>query len=336
MDQTLPSPNNTKKSRSFFFFGVIVIILLTVAAVLRVLTPQSQPIPATPFVSENRNKTTTVYEGVTYTGPEKNLPKQLDIAIADAPQTTEQKTLDTFIQNFHLVLDSDAPKDMPIWRANENMLYKDETSARYSFLAQSSQTLEDGRVDKDAAITAAQNFIKTYFPNLELSSQTDAIEYLDTHSFDIDAAPPEKANSVKVNFAYSINGFPLFFSKERDFPFQVMVNHANEIFRVDFFPQFIAPRVTGQRSVISLQTAVTQIQQGKAAVIAANFTKEQLKLAELKNVTLTDVSLEYRLDPSTQVIFPFFRFIGTATNEIGDNLTVEIITPAVATTTVVQ
>ena len=46
---------------------------------------------------------------------------------------------------------------------------------------------------------------------------------------------------------------------------------------------------------------------------------------------MTQVKIEYRYQEGSNTLFPFYRFSGTATNDQGTKLEVEIITPAIET-----
>jgi hypothetical protein len=127
---------------------------------------------------------------------------------------------------------------------------------------------------------------------------------------------------------------PIYIGHEATAPVTVVVNNLLAVHKVRFQTSFFefAPSEL-KLPLVSLATALENINtNNEASIISAydenvgSFTLDQIKSGELKTVIL-----EYRVDLDAGLAYPFYRFAGELTNQDGQVIQAEIITPAVVT-----
>lgn len=299
-------------------------IALLVAAIFRVLTPVPPEVPQTPLATTNILKSRTTFAQVTYTGP---TPDSLPGKLILAQITGADNLLTPLIKNLRLIKEGS-----DTWKNDQyNLAYE----ADLQFYILDNQALAFSTVavhpDLAAATTAATNFLTQQFGVSNYQAIPAHTQFLSSAGH-FDPVPESEATAVKLVFAPHLGGVPIVISNSSVMPIELFIDGNNQVRKVFFFEQIPQYQPLPEVEVFDVPTAITQINQGQAAIIA--FSQQKLLQVSLKQITsaqLTKVFLEYRSDPNSRLLVPYYRFVGTAVNDLEDTLDIELITPAVVT-----
>lgn len=330
------SPLKSKNS-TFYRAGIIIAVIISLfviaGSIFRVLTPPQTPIYQTNLTLENKNFTKTKFTSIQYTGDQIDIPEKFAIAKPTLDtQTSEDITL-ALVEQFDL---DPVPELEQYWQNSAYKLYKDPDLELFLFLKNVELTgnkTQPPFLQKDQAISDASNFVRQILPSVELTPQVTATQPIElTDEFTV--TTEDKANAYQVPFSPSINGFPVFYKKEAQFAFMVLVDGNNELQRIEFNPLFKKYAPAEEKNSISLEQAIKNIQAGTGSIIDVTFIDSELSLADLQGAEFKSVSIEYREDPIQNIAYPFFRFAGPATTADGTTAEIQVITPAITTTRV--
>jgi len=310
---------------------VVAVVILLIGAVVQVYTPKTIKIPVTTFTKTNSNNTVPNLKKVTYTGPTPDFPNQFSIfsATTVASDTDIVKTLSA---KYGLLRPN---TEANFWVNGDMSLVHDTTTNTYSLTLKdlSNETLPV--VDPTKAEEVATAYLKDTFPEIQLRPQMDQATYF-VLGLEVESTSPQsQATAVTIPYTAALDNedFPVFAAKTNTSLFSVTVDGQNTVRVISFSPQFQQYTKIGVQPPISISDALTQIQNGVASIISASivdFTRVQM--SDLTAATFTDVAVEYRSDPQSGMLYPFYRFSGTATSANNVTADVSVITPAIKTT----
>ncbi len=310
-------------------FIALVIVLLVVSAVLRAIAPPVVKIPQSQdFTQKNLYGTKTTFQNITYTGTEFKVPTQLSIAQFTPMALTGDKLATQFETDFNLTA-LGIPANT--WAGTSYSFSLAEGSG-HNVLNKDDAFPSAQIVNKDQAIQTAQTFLQKYIPGNTLQVISDKINYY-ADSPEPAVTDASKSNLVFLPFSYVIDGYPVFYQNQRDYPFEFLVDPENNIHKFSYYPFFIQISPGQKQNTISIAQAVTNINAGKASLISMDADDTSVTdISQITSAKLNAVSIEYRTDSQSGYVYPFFRFLGTATNGKNESFQVEIITPAIQTT----
>ncbi len=310
---------------------IAAVILLIISAILRVLTPPPVQIPTTALTTTNIRNLPASFHNLTFSGSPIHIPNQLSIAKITSLSALSPDVINKIVTDFNLQLAAAATPDS--WSSKDYTFYLDTSSNDYFFLKNSSQLTQaqPPLVNADQATQVAQNFVQKYFSNQSLSVQKDGIQYL-IGDADVEQSPPNKATLILIPFSYTIDNTPVFIGNKASFPLSVLVDGSNQIVKVEFSSTALSYQLLQKNNLISLDRAIQNINNQKAAVIAAGNTQPgALDLSNIQSGNLQKVWLEYHTDDKNGLIYPFYRFRGNVTDNKNNSYFIELITPAVET-----
>jgi len=313
--------------RKNWFITLIIVAgtAVLIATILRFLTPKSQPLPASPYVTINLDGSKTAFGKVTFTGTAPEFPRELSIAQV---QTSDSDLATKLIADYGLVPNKNSAL---FWQGEEYALYYNEEATQYSFLVTSEpEASETDRVEVSAARTVAQEFISTYFPKTQLQILESDIKYF---ADERQVSEPQQATHVQFPFTYQVDNFPIKVSSVNINPLVITINHDLKILRASFFPQAHTLQTVDKKPLISVTKAIENLNLDHGAVISV-FQKDsqEVDMTSLQVVTLNSATLEYRIDEILHIAYPFYHFFGTAVDAEGVSFEIEVVTPAVAST----
>lgn len=310
-----------------FYFLAVLAIIIVVSSILRLLTPQPIEIPATNFVTSNHDQTSTDFEQITYQGPNFEVPNKLSIASVLPAQTTPEFSKNSLIKAFAL---TPHPSLENLWTSTAFALTENTDNQQLTLSSQDLSPLQ-GNITQEIALKVAQQFVNEYFPNLKLQPQTDSIAFLSAANEHYQQVSPDEAAQITIPYSFQIESLPVYFEHQDQLPFMVTVNSKPQIQKVVFAPQHIELTIIQTVAPISIEKALENINQlNLGSVVKAHLNDPQpLDISQLKSGRMEKVSLEYRIDSTLNLAYPFYRFTGTATNLAGKEIEVQIITPAI-------
>lgn len=217
-----------------------------------------------------------------------------------------------------------------VWLSNDknSSLSVDTINKLIEYSTTSNSTIKP---DLLTAKTQAVNFIRKFNLGKNISEEPSRIQYL-AGDLEVTDTTPDNADIIALYFSQKIDGFPLFVDSSTFSDLFVWVGGGNQVIKADF-PQRLTPTVSEKNlTSISFDRARSAVESKKGSIVSITIDKQIVNnKVNLGNVTLSDVSIEYRLDSKSNTFYPFYRFDGLSTiKDTGQDVSVVIITPAVA------
>ncbi|OGJ37466.1 MAG: hypothetical protein A2383_00380 [Candidatus Pacebacteria bacterium RIFOXYB1_FULL_39_46] len=303
---------------------------IVLSFILRLLTPSPTIISKTDFITTNKSGDSTKFSKITYVGsPYTEVPEKLSLLTIQPNSTSLEYVKNTIIEQYDLEQIINLPN---LWQGTNFSLSYNENDDEYVF---SSNYASPTQIvaSLPQAINTSQQFIAKIFPNVQFSVLDEQVKYFGG-SFQVNEVKPKEANIVEIPFAYSFDNIPVYLNHKSGSALRIMVNGLYEIQKVIFQPDILLLIPTEKTiGIISVETALENINNHNEASVVSAFEINTgiFTLEEVREGTLTSVSLEYRADLKTGFAYPFYRFVGELINQTGQVIQAEIITPAVPT-----
>jgi hypothetical protein len=278
------------------------------------------------------------FSNIIYSGPLINTPPTLPHAkVSTNPSLTEPIVFDTLVNTYQLSPTTPGK----IWQninSNENesvTLIKFPGNGCYELIIAGTPHPDLAIWDTSTIFANATNFLTRHLQLTNLYPLSDQLVYW-YGEYETEVATATDSNIVIVPFVHQIVDLPVYYKTLAGWPFTVYLNNQHQPFRLDYCPQFIAlePSTTTYPT-ISLEQAVSNINANSTvtSIISANQKDyETFDNTRYTSGTLTSVSLEYRIDETAALAYPFYRFSGTLYDSAQVPVDVELITPAINVT----
>ncbi|MBT3249677.1 MAG: hypothetical protein HN846_03435 [Candidatus Pacebacteria bacterium] len=319
-----------KNKKIFIYLGIFSVTLLVLSAILSVLTPQQQEIPATEFNNTNINKTTSDFSNVVFVGQKPQFPEKLSVDGVTKIED-EDEIISKILLTYNLKPNSQSER---YWTSSQGIyLHQDIYSKKYQLSLNTESAQKLSKLTTEQALDVATSEIKKIFPTLSFSPLENQIIFLKNSIEFYKKSTFEDADIINIPFSYTIDSYPLRYQKESVDPFMVMLNNEGQVVRIDFSPFFISTQTISKNFRIPIDQAVANINNNQGSII--NFGMEQGTSADLsviKSANLSSINIEYRYDEEIGFAYPFYRFSGKAEDLSGQTIQLEIITPAIETT----
>lgn len=308
---------------------IAVCVSLIAAAIFRILTPQNPPIPQTQLITENFNGSRSQFANITFSGSTPVVPNTFSVVTTES-QSSPEVLKNTLISSFNLTPSANSPT---IFNGPE--YYLSVTNSSAWVLSRNATNPPPNIVDKESSLQVATQFVNQYLPNLSFLPQTDMISYYHGDEIHFDEDSADDANIIAIPFAQSIDFIPLYQVNKVKPQIVIWLTSDNQVFKAEFTPPYYNLGVTtATLNSIPVEKAVANINNNQASIIQSTQSEfGPVELSQIVSGDLKTVLVEYRLDPDLLIAYPFYRFSGTVKNTNGTQMEVQIITPAVATTT---
>lgn len=304
------------------------VLALIITFILRLITPQQPVAPKTNFVTTDATGKSVSFANITFTGTPPTVPTTLPFASIQPSQTTLDYVKDQLIKTYALQQVTGVES---LWQGDAYTLSYDSYADDFLFYAK--LIPEDAPLtEPNKAIDQAQAFVQKTFPNLALVPDRANVIYFQGLE-ELESTTVDKAVAVEVPFTYTVENIPVYLGHERTAPIAVIINNQYTVQKVVFQPNFVTFVPSTQKAtIIPLNTALENINTKSQASVVSAFesTTGVFTLDQVTAGILTSVQLEYRADLNSGLAYPFYRFSGKLTNQDGQTIQAEIITPAVA------
>ena len=192
-------------------------------------------------------------------------------------------------------------------------------------------TLTNKKLEKEALLKIGEEYANNIFQtnlsaiNSEVSFYKNALEHPEVSSY-------SEAEYLKIPMAVNFKDIPIMYKNSHEYPFFVTLDIAGNVSTLSFTPSVVAFDSLNEKTLISIDQAVENINNNQATIISAGVSQAaSIELEEIIGGNLNKYQLEYRVDETTSYIIPYYRFSGEVQNLNEELYTVEIITPAVKT-----
>lgn len=305
---------------------IFVIIALLISAILMILTPQKEKVVQSDFVTSNYNQTQSTFKKVIFTGGETTVPETFKIYQIDTMLSLGDVLASAIIRDYQL---ENHEKLENYWIKDKHVLIKNTYENRWSLDFSPQKNENRVTIIVDEAIDKCFNFYSKYNIASTLTAQKDNIIYLDGN-LQQEEADPKKATSLQIPLSYELDGYPVFYQNESNYPFFCKINNNYEIERIVFKENLHVFKLVREIPSISIDQAIKNIKNGKVSIInAQSKIVEAIDLNWINEAELQSVSIDYRFDENLKIAYPFYKFQAKIINSAGIDIQAELITPAV-------
>ena len=308
--------------------GVLIVILLTILVIigiiLRLLTPTRIPIDTQNTKLPSLNNETFTITSTRYTGLSLTIPSTLAYyqvrplssnEITSKIATSYNLTPHPVVQNFWISSDKQTTLSV-----NEQGLI--------TFATTTSSPAMPANYSIQQAVNTAYAQLATFGLDPKIF-KVGSTKYLSGEGEELlSTANP---TFLEIKLIPQVNEYPLIYSSQTE-PFNIFYLNANYVINKAIFSPISFDIISESRaSTLTLDQAIEQINLGNLTVINvySDITNPTVDL-DLERINFTKVILEYRFNPSTNTILPYFHFTGVEDNDLGRQ-NIEVITPAIVT-----
>lgn len=331
-----------------FLTGLLAFALLAAGLTLifSALTPKNKnSIPETEVVTSNFDGSSSKISNVSYTGKEIEVPSKLVVARFSVDPTAAEQISQALASQYSL---NPIAQSENILVNGQYSLFRDQKREEFIFamdisnrpsLEATSSTLPDlvdyqakQTINQDRAYQTALTYVQKLVPSFAYRPIPSSTHYFSANKAHLEETQQTQADLIEFELAPYIGEYPVLFSHREYAPIRIMLDRSYQVIRFIYQFSLFSTSLPKEINSISLQTALANLNNGEGSVIAAYQDEAvPLDLEIIKNVVLTDVQLQYRVDRTSGVVLPVYYFVGTAENNAGNSMRIQLITPAVKT-----
>jgi hypothetical protein len=290
---------------------IISVVMIFISRLIKTNTTVPAP-PSTPqptMTSRYGDRTQPIT--VNYTGPDTSLPKELQHYMGDSPnsnllssQLAAKLNLSPHDLVKNLWINEDGSRGLSLDAANHVI--------QLTLAVLTSKTTPN--IDK--AVAVAETYLNA-IGITEIQLLPEYAEYIDAtgeyHSIN-EVFTIDNSVAVHIPFLHTINNTPLFLGTTNWEDTAIIVSGDYDIIKITLTPPLENITQTNIRPTKSLTDALKEIELG-------NFIYTHLALSgnpippspnDPANLTLNQVQIEYRLNPTTASIDPYYSFSGSS------------------------
>lgn len=337
----------TIKSKPFLS-GMLAFMLLAAGLTLifSALTPADKnTIPETKLVTTNFDGSTSKLGSVIYSGKKIEVPSKLMVAQFRVDPTAAEQISQYLTSEYGL---DPIPQSENILIKNQYSLFRDQKKEEFIFAVDVSQQtttnaslsaqldLADYQskqiINQDRAFESAQLYIQKLLPSFSYRPIPSSAHYYSADKTHLDETQQTQADVVEFELAPFIGEYPVLFEHREYAPMKIMLDSSYRVIRLIYQFALFSTALSKEIDSISLETAIENLNNGRGSIVSAyQDAAEPLNLEVVKDVDLTQVQIEYRVDQSSGLVLPVYFFTGTAKNNAGDTMRIQLFTPAVKT-----
>jgi hypothetical protein len=308
--------------------AIFVVMMLTISTALNLLTPP--PIDKQNLIISDIS-INTKFE-FDYDKPP--LPTQLQIFESQPTLSLDQLAIQV-VSDLNLT----PIPELPGYWANNSQTEVLNTRADRALTF--NKTYQNGFLSSsgDSSPALASQNAQEFVDNLEIFSDPEyhlsaPIPQVFNESETRDPASPKEANVYKFELSYSIGKIPFVTDTNGGPPVLIWSNLDGNIFKADFYPQNNKLVAVAKLNSLSWKTIEKKLNSGLVTYLSIQEVNPFAPTANehsFSEVILADANLEYRINPTNNLVIPYIRFMGLAVSKEGFKYQVNLITPAVPT-----
>ncbi len=326
MEYIVQQPAKKKTSSWVVILFFVVVILLGFNYLASFFTDKG--VPKQELVSTNYNSTISVFHNVTYTGILPQLPSSLPTAsVTKVSGDTAQFEAKLFsVYDFKPV-----PQAPNVWQNNDYSLVKIPDPLTYVMSRETSPIKAQKGIILSDAIATARTTVATLLPNEKIEPMSSAVQFYtvweDGHP---DVASQSEANAVEIPFGYQYGPYPVLYNTNYSYPVSIIVTNDGKIGKITAQPFILEFTPQKNFATLSLAEALKAIEVGDGSIVYQNYVGSGTpSLENILSAAFSSVTVEYRVDDTTTLLVPYYRFKGILTNSENVDFDAEVITPAI-------
>ncbi|MBP7875362.1 hypothetical protein KA012_00005, partial [Candidatus Woesebacteria bacterium] len=330
MSDRLTSPPALSKARQFaakhwLVLSLGTILITAVVGIVAQLLTSTPPPPEPTPLQGNPDNTQTAFYGITFTGNAPVVPEKMWVArVLRFDETNSGALLDSLIKNFDL---QQSPYVSSVWSGDNYSLEYDSPTNEYRLSKNFDLEAEQTDIIKPTSVAQlvgiAEGEVKKIVPSVDYVSFPTKAQLLRGVT-ELEPATLEDATYLAIPFGLSYYNTPVLLGFARTFPMTAYVDAAGVVVRIVAQPFSAEFEASSQHTTLSTQEAIQQIQLGTGSIIDSYSPNTVTPLLEkIVRGKFTSATLEYRIDPATNLLIPYYHFVGTLANNENDVFTAE-------------
>lgn len=324
------------RSKKTLVFGLAIVSLLSIVY----LAFNIQPKPNT--------KPSTALQVPSYNQPLESLQKTITVNFTKVALPTLPQTLNIYegsknSSNIEQIAATLATKygltqipNIQDWSNSDQsvVLSSENNSSSLSLLVSSHQkpnfytgpskpTLE-GAIESSTKLATSLNIINNPKP---LPEQAKYFKYSGDH---IDNSTSSNFDLVEIPFTETVNNYPFYLNGNPLPSLSIMVGQSNNMIKITVTPQpLILGKITKNLSPLNIDQLKNKLSQGDFQLLDIQTQEPVGIINTISNITISKISLEYRLNSSDGLVIPYFRITGTSTTNDTVPSETLVVTPAI-------
>jgi hypothetical protein len=307
------------------------ILAVSISWIFKLVTPTQ--VETQPTVLKNVANLNTNLQGITFTGTAPSIPEQLPTGSLLSYEEVANVVKDRLISKFQLT-----PKDgstkiyqnddftLSILSNPDQFTLSQKTTPSSQPLSQFSQPLLEELVRNSDAIVAE------LYPENPPQIVKEQVRYIGSAQEPAITDSVAEAELVMIPYLYQFNGYPVYLEQNTQYVAYFMFNAKKELVKAEFRPYLITFSPEKNFQSVPLPLAMSNINNNRAALIYTDSYGQGTNMS--LNITagvLDSARLEYRVDPTTSSLVPYYHFYGTLNETADQDITAQLITPAIQT-----
>jgi hypothetical protein len=299
---------------------IIIVILLPFSKVAKPNLP--------PPALINNNPISYKINNITVKTTLPSPPPQIALIQGDTPLTSSDRATN-IAQKYNLNQTSSAPDVWLNTNQDTSLVYFDDTHQIQYTHSLSPAEINSQPLDKNQAIKTAQEFLT----NLGFGKFKPNLPYISFTAYSLEPSQtvsPDQANLITIPFVLDSDGYNVTVSNN-DFDIAtVSVGPNYQIIAAKIKPSFATFNKISNHLTINPTVALEAISKNQGEIITTN-TSSKIDMSAIKDFMIKDIEIEYRQSPQSALIYPYYKFSGTATFSTGLATNLTIIYPAIKT-----
>ncbi|MBI2309549.1 hypothetical protein HYU89_01500 [Candidatus Collierbacteria bacterium] len=304
----------------------LVIILIPIIILIRGQRPPRVTVPPPEITGQVPNK---AVRSITYTGQQLILPKTMVVYRNTASELSLMNLVKRIATSRNL---PPSPNSSTLWVSGETGEYVHLDQAHGVVTYGQNLPPEDAPAPQtDRARQLAQQWVKD---TLSLTVRPDEknIKYFAVSGSQLVPVDPGSAEVIEIPLNLTIGQYPVMIGNAAIPVATVSVGRNHTINRAILKPFALTPMSASELPTIDLSTIVKNLTDKAEIISIMPEAPIDTNAHPPTEITLTEVQIQYRLDPNTNLIYPYVAFTGTAKLQ-GESVTadVNVISPVVNT-----
>lgn len=307
------------------------IIAVSLSWIFKLATPtQVEPQPT---VLKNVANLNTSLQGITFTGTAPAIPEQLPTGSLLSYEEVANVVKDRLIKKFSL-----SPKD------GSTKIYENDDFTLSVLTSPDQLTLSQRLTDSNQPVTqfsqplieeivrSSDLIVVELYPENPPTVVRDQMRYIGSSQEPVITNNVTEAELVMVPYVYQFNGYPVYLERNTQYVAYFMFNAKKELVKAEFRPYLITFSPEKNFQSIPLPLAMSNINNNNAALIYTDSYGQGTDMT--LNITageLDSARIEYRVDPTTSSLVPYYHFYGVLNETAEQDITTQLITPAIQT-----
>lgn len=306
----------------------ICLVLIILATIFRFLTPKKVPNEA---VLPDKTKQVTNY---LFKYSKIKIPNTLTIFQATQPLSASQ-IAGQLVNDLALQPAKEVP-DYWVGSLETNMPYlalEPDNSITYSENQRRTNTQISQVYNEGEFTELAKKFIAklTLFPQDEFILVGPFFVALGDGNYSR-VATIDDANIIEYDVQKQLNGIPFVDTNKSFPPARIRIDSEKELAKVDFYPVPTQFTDAGSIATLGWNQIENIVKNGSYTIVSFYpyaLTTREIDPNQLSTVTFNSATIEYRSNEKNNLVIPYARLTGTATDDENGEFFIEVITPAV-------